>query len=244
MSRFYVPKENVRGDNIIIDGAEAKHITTVMRLAMGDTVVIFDGTGKEYIGVIKNITSKGVNVAITETRAAGGEDLVRVTLAQAIPKKEKMDYIVEKSTELGVHEILPIVTERTVVRVDEDDRKKKHERWQRLAQEAAKQCGRRDIPQIRPIMLLGDSIKMVNDFDLSLVAYLSDDTVPLRDAIKNTSPARVAVYVGPEGDFSPKEIDLFKSNTKARYVSLGKRVLKSDTAGLFLLSCINYEFSR
>ncbi|MDD5438570.1 MAG: RsmE family RNA methyltransferase [Candidatus Omnitrophica bacterium] len=243
MSRFYVPKENVRGKTITVGGSEAKHIVKVMRLGVGDEVVIFDGTGSEYRGRIKGISPKAVAVDVIETRHVRAEDLPLVTLAQAIPKKEKMDYIVEKATELGVAGILPIVTDRTIVRFNERDRHVKVERWAALSREAAKQCGRTGLPVIQPVVLFKEAVAAAETYDHCFVAYLSDDTVPLKKALKEAGRGHIMVFIGPEGDFSPAEIALMRSTLKAQYVSLGQRVLKSDTAGLYVLSCINYEFT-
>ena len=242
MSRFYAPKENVKGDLIYVDGQEARHILNVMRLKESDSVVVFDGTGREYKGFIKEAGPKSLTVKVISTKEPVGEDVPQITLVQAIPKKEKMDYIIEKATELGASCIIPVMTERTVVKLDEDKAKIRVERWARLAKEAAKQCGRADVPRIEEVQKFYNVIDRVNEFDLALMACLSDNTISIKEAITDFEKGKIIVFIGPEGDFTPDEIVMAK-DTSCKYVSLGKRVLKSDTAGIFLLSILNHEIS-
>lgn len=244
MSRFYVPKENIRQNEIIVDGDEAHHIVDVMRMKDGDVVVIFDGTGNQYSGFIKKIDArnKKVIVEVVKVEKPSPENLPKIVLAQAIPKKQKMDYIVEKSTELGVERMIPLVTDRTIVRPDGSDRGKKVSRWEKIATVAAKQCGRCDVPAIDAIMDLKELAKSFDQYDIVLMACLTDKTVPLKEAIAGFKTGKVLVLIGPEGDFTPEEIGLLRLNN-CKLVSLGKRVLKSDTAGLFVLSALGYEFS-
>lgn len=241
MSRFFTPKENIKGNTVYISGQEARHILNVMRLSNNDKVVVFDGTGKEYIGFIKDTKPKSLTVEVVETRTPSRTDAPSITLVQAIPKKDKMDYIVEKATELGVSAVIPVVSKRTVVRVDTDLRLK---RWQRISQEASKQCGRLDIPRISPIMRFNDAVDEINNYDFCLMACLWDKTASLHSAISSYTSGSVIVFVGPEGDFTPDEIQRTMNNSNCKLVSLGRKVLKSDTAALYIISCLNYELSK
>ena len=243
MSRFYAPPENIRGNAIYIDGQEARHILNVMRLGLNDKVVVFDGTGKEYIGFINDVKPKSLKIEIVSTKTPRAEDAPRITLVQAIPKKEKMDYIVEKSTELGVHRIIPVISERTVVRPEKDKRANKVIRWRKIARESAKQCGRVDVPEVKDVQKFFNVIDEVNSYDLALLACLSGDTIGIKQAISNFAAGNILVFIGPEGDFTPEEI-IMAGNTSCKFISLGKRVLKSDTAGIFVLSVLNYELAR
>lgn len=243
MSRFYAPKENVKDDSIYIDGDEARHILNVMRLAENDKVVVFDGTGREYTGFVKKVRSKSLIVEIISTKTPKPEALPEITLAQALPKKGKMDYIIEKATELGARRIAPILSERTVVKIENEKVSEKTARWQKIARETAKQCGRTDIPEIKAPAKFYNAVDTVNEFDLALVACLSEDTISLKSAISDFKAGKIIVFIGPEGDFTPEEIEIAR-NTNCKLVSFGPRVLKSDTAGLFALSILNYEFSR
>jgi 16S rRNA (uracil1498-N3)-methyltransferase len=166
-----------------------------------------------------------------------------ITLIQAIPKKDKMDYIVEKATELGASRIIPVMTERTIV---EWDRKKKDasvERWKRISLAASKQCGRLDIPEIPPVADFKALVRNKSEYGLSLIAALTDQAAGLRRSIAGFKKGSVAIAIGPEGDFTPKEVEAARS-AGYKPVSLGRRVLKSDTAGLAVLSILNYELSE
>jgi len=243
MSRFYAPKENVRDGSIYVDGNEARHILNVMRLGKNDKVVVFDGTGREYTGFVKKIKSKSLIVEIISTKTLKPEVLPEITLAQALPKKGRMDYIVEKATELGVCGIMPILSERTIVKIEKENSVKKTCRWQKIAREAAKQCGRRNVPVVRPPEKFYNAIDDVNEFDIALMACLSENTMNFKRAISDFKTGKIIVFIGPEGDFTPEEIEMAK-NTNCKLISLGARVLKTDTAGLFVLSVLNYEFFR
>ncbi len=243
MSRFYAPKENVKNNLIYIDGCEARHILNVMRLVKDDKVVVFDGTGREYTGFVKKIKAKSLIVEIVSKKTPKPEALPEITLAQALPKKGKMDYIVEKATELGVRSVAPILSERTVVKIKSEKMSEKTARWRKIARETAKQCGRTDIPEIKEPEKFYNAIDIVNEFDMALMACLTDDTIDLKSAISDFEAGKIIVFIGPEGDFTPEEIKM-AANTNCKLISLGQRVLKSDTAGLFTLSVLNHEFSR
>ena len=243
MSRFYVPKESIKGKIITITGDEAHHILDVMRLKVLDKVVSFDGTGKEYTGFIKDVRPKSLTVEIVETRKTPKRALAAITLIQAIPKKDKMDYIVEKSTELGVNSIIPIITERTIPSWDDRKRNIQAERWSKIAREASKQCGRTDVPEIGSIQDFKNIVKNPNPYDLSLIAALSEEAMELKDILSGFRGRNLAIAIGPEGDFTDSEIRDAR-NAGFKLISLGERVLKSDTAGLALLAILNYEFSK
>jgi 16S rRNA (uracil1498-N3)-methyltransferase len=137
--------------------------------------------------------------------------------------------------------IIPVVTARTIVRPDEASGGKKSERWRKIAAEAAKQCQRADIPEVADITGFDDALRSVGLYDLALFAWLSGDTVPLKNVLAGFKGKSIIVFIGPEGDFTPDEADRIKFHANVRMVSLGPRVLKSDTAGLFVLSAVNYE---
>jgi 16S rRNA (uracil1498-N3)-methyltransferase len=244
MSRFYVPEGNIRKNEITIDGKEAHHIIDVMRLKETDKVVVFDGTGNEYTGFIKGIDPhlKNVSVEVVRVERPAPESIPEVILAQAIPKKSKMDYIVEKASELGASRVIPLVTERTIVRPDSASSKRKVERWRKIAVAAAKQCGRTSIPKITKISTYGEALKNIDQYDLAIMACLSGETVSIRESLAGIKAGKIIVFIGPEGDFTDGEIEMF-NESNCKHVSLGQRVLKSDTAGLFVLSVLNYEFS-
>lgn len=243
MSRFFVPKEAVRGKIILITGKEAHHILDVMRLKPLDKIVAFDGSGREYAGFIKDAKPGALSVEIVETRTPSGPQRSKITLIQALPKKEKMDYIVEKSTELGVHSIIPVITERTIPKWDASKKTAQAQRWSNIAKEASKQCGRVDVPAIDRVMTFPESIKSSADYDLRLMAALTGETIRLKEALSGFGVGKIAVAIGPEGDFTPREVSVAKE-AGFKLISLGSRVLKSDTAGLASLAILNYELSN
>ena len=242
MSRFFVPPESVKGNSIVISGREAHHIIDVMRLEISDHVVTFDGSGREYVGRIREVSRNSLTVEITEIRTPAKKDACEITLLQAMPKKEKMDYIVEKSTELGVHSIVPVITERTIPDWDEKKKRLQVERWNKIAKEASKQCGRLDIPAVSAISEFTEAVKGFDGFKMRLIAILSEDAVSIKDALAGFKSGNVVIAIGPEGDFTPDEAKIAK-DACFKAISLGPRVLKSDTAGLALISILNYEFS-
>ena len=264
MSRFYVPQAAVKGNSIHISGKEAHHILDVMRLKVSDEVVVFDGTGNEYTGIVKEARNKSLLVEIIRTRKTGIQQGCNITLIQALPKKEKMDYIVEKATELGVNVVMPVTTARTIPDWNESKKAQVVERWKKISLEAAKQCGRANLPEIMPIVTLEEAIRHCEEpkatkqskaeiasplkglamttCDLKLIAALSDNAIKLKDALKGSHGANTAIAIGPEGDFTPEEIEL-AAKAGFKVVSLGPRVLKSDTAGLAALAAINYEYA-
>jgi len=205
MSRFYVSKDQVEGNSILITGKEAHHILNVMRLKRLDKVAAFDGTGKEYTGFISQIGSRTITVEIVETRVPPNLMAVRTTLMQAIPKKEKMGYIVEKATELGVNHIMPVMTARTIVDWDEKKKAAAVTRWQKIAVEASKQCGRVDIPEIEAVEDFGGMVKSAGDYDLALIAALDAAAAPLKDALRERTLLPPSVMQGRDRNGNMKK---------------------------------------
>jgi 16S rRNA (uracil1498-N3)-methyltransferase len=242
MSRFYVPPASIDGKIITVTGDEAHHIRDVMRLKVSDRVVAFDGTGHEYVGVLKELGPKSVVVEIIQTRVPSGAQNFTITLIQAIPKKEKMDYIVEKATELGVFRIVPVMTERTIVDWDQKKKDSSADRWRRISLAASKQCGRLDIPSIESVRNFKETLKDKAEYNLALIAALSEDAIPLKKILSGFKSGNIVVAIGPEGDFTPDEIKMAEG-AGYKLVGLGRRVLKSDTAGLAALAIIDHELS-
>lgn len=246
MSRFYVPPECVADGKIIIRGKELHHAKDVMRLAAGDAIAVFDGTGKEYHGVIQKADKEQMIIAIEKTleQKTGG---CRLTLVQALPKSDKMDLIVEKATELGVEKIIPTLTERTIVRPDTKKENLKVERWRKIALVAAKQCGRTTIPEVMPITEFEDSLKALNDSEIKIIPCLYENTKAFKEILRGQKckvlrqqGKSAVIFIGPEGDFTKKEIEEAKA-IGAIPVSLGNEVLRSETAAICALSVLNYE---
>ncbi|NQV04733.1 MAG: 16S rRNA (uracil(1498)-N(3))-methyltransferase [Candidatus Omnitrophica bacterium] len=241
--RFYVSPEDISPSKNIIeikDKDEVHHIRDVMRLKKGECVRVFDGRGKEYLGDIKEIGKFSVVIGIRDTVNSRIEDSFSITLYQAIPKKSKMDFIIEKAVELGADRIVPIITERTVPSL-KDKASKKKDRWQRLAKAASKQCGRSNLPSISDILGFNDALAEAKRSELVLFAALDDSAKLLSAILEAGHPKSVSVFIGPEGDFSDKEISVAKSKGFS-ICSLGSLVLRVETAAIYVLSSLNYEY--
>lgn len=242
MHKFFVPKSNIDGKNAIIDGEDVKHIYRVLRLQIGDKVSVNNSEGKEYIGEIISIDKKEVNINLLEENAINNESPVEVYLFQGLPKSTKMDLIVQKNTELGVKAITPIITKRVVVKTELKEFKKV-DRWNKIALEASKQSKRSLVPQINiPIdfeLLLEELKKM----DLVIVPYENQEGYGIKKLIQNIDKNninKVGIIIGPEGGFEESEILKLKE-IGAQIVTLGPRILRTETAGFACLSLIMYE---
>jgi 16S rRNA (uracil1498-N3)-methyltransferase len=244
VSRFFVSSGDVKGDKITVTGREARHIAGVLRHKANDEVIAFDERGSEYSGVIESAGKKEVIISVKKKREpVAVKEGARITLAQAIPKKSKFDHIVEKSTELGVCGIIPLVTERTIVKI-KDGAEEKIKRWKKVSIEASKQCGRRKTPEISGIRSFPDALSDAASYDLWLIACLQKDTRPLAQALgESGDPGSVIIFIGPEGDFSANETKEAVSRG-AVAVSMGPLVLKTDTAAIAALSAINCVLKR
>jgi len=243
MSRFYVSPESVKDKKIYVEKKESHHIIDVMRLQEGDSVTAFDGAGKEYEGRIAAIKNKKVIIDIFRAKTVDKKLPVSVSIAQAMPKKGKMDLIIQKVTELGVDEIFPVESSRTVVKTKTERSRHKIERWQKIAIEASKQCGRTELPKVQDITYFDEMLACMDRYDLTIMPCLSEGTITLKSALKDIKrPNKVLVIIGPEGDFSKEEIK--KASEKgAVLVTLGELILKSDTAAIATISVLNHEFT-
>jgi len=205
-------------------------------LKRGDRFIGFDGSGKTYTLRIKGITD-AIEAEI-EKASYKKITMPNIFLACALPKKSKIDYIIEKATELGVSEVVPMVTERTIVKIDKKNKNSKQKRWERIALEASKQCGRETLPKVYEAMNFKDAIKLASDLEYNtrILPCLSEGTKELKEVITNKTE-KIAVFIGPEGDFTDKEIEYAESKGLDT-VSLGPLVLRVDTACLFSISAI------
>ena len=242
--RFYVPPDSIFPDKNLIeikDKSEVHHIRDVMRLKKGEGVDIFDGKGKEFSGLIEEINRGSIIIKIQDIIVGEGfKPSPTITLYQAIPKKDKMDFIVEKAVELGAENITPIMTERTVPDI-RDKADKKSERWSKIAIASSKQCGRVNLPIVSNIINFKDALAEAGKNDIVIFAAIHSGAKPLNTFLKGQRPKTIAVFVGPEGDFSPEEVSMARE-AGFNISSLGKLILKSDTAGIYILSCLVYEY--
>ncbi|MCR4589316.1 MAG: 16S rRNA (uracil(1498)-N(3))-methyltransferase [Lachnospiraceae bacterium] len=244
MYQFFVEPSRISGHDICITGPDYNHIKNVLRMKSGEVVSVSDGISKkEYRCHIDSFTDTEVLLKLDFIKEADVELPVSVTLFQGLPKSDKMDYIIEKCTELGVSEIVPVNTERSVVRLDEKKAAKRREHWQGKAEAAAKQSKRAIIPEVRQIMTMEEALISCGDYEHILIPYeLAEDFDKTRDIISGIEKgSRIAVFIGPEGGFSDNEIRLAREKG-AEPVTLGKRILRTETAALVVLSWLVYFF--
>lgn len=250
MSKFFVKTEQINNNDIVIIGDDVNHIINVLRMKKTDEIQICNqDTGDNYNAEIVNYSKNEVECKIISKINETTESNVHITLFQGIPKFEKMELIIQKNTEVGIKSIVPVIMERTVVKHDEKIASKKLERWQKIAEIAAKQSMRDIIPQIGNITKLKDID--TTEFDAVLVAYeneehnmLKTELQKLERKIKSNNSSEqqynIAIVIGPEGGISEKELVML-AEKNAKFVSLGKRILRTETAGVVMAGNIIYE---
>jgi len=243
MHRFFCPPENINKEYIVIDDKkEMHHIRDVLRLKLNDGILIFDGAGKEYSGIIKEIKKEYVKVKITSEKKLDKKKDINITLACAIPKKGRFDYIVEKVTELGVDKIIPLETTRTIISLNEKHRDVKLNHWRQVAISSSKQCRGSFLPEVEYVRKFSEAILRAKDYDLCLFFCLEGKKRKIKDALKDFKKGKIIIFIGPEGDFTSEEIALAKKYG-CQFACLGSRVLKVDTAAISVISVINSLFS-
>ena len=247
MSKFFVKPEQIKNDNIIIDGDDVNHILNVLRMKKDDEIQVCNQvTGENYKARIVQYSKNEIECKIEEKIGKSTESNVHITLFQGIPKFEKMELIIQKNTEVGVNNIVPVVMERTVVKLDEKVASKKLDRWQKIAEIAAKQSMRDIIPNVKSIIKTKEID--VDRYDVVLVAYENEEHNMLKAELKklesqNKQEYNIAIVIGPEGGISEKEIELLDEKN-VKFVSLGKRILRTETAGLVMAGNILYELEK
>lgn len=238
--RFMAPDADLSGGTVRIGGDLFRHMVKVLRLKIDTPVRLADGRGVECAGIIREIGRDHLTVAVVERRAAtchGGTP--RITLIQGLPKGEKMELILQKGTELGVNEVVPFLADRSVSRIPADRRDEKLQRWQRIATEAARQAGRPDIPAVRLASGIGDAVRNAHH-DLKLLLWEEERATTLKGAMADRSrPASIAVIVGPEGGLTTAEAETARGAGFIP-VTLGRRILRTETAGIALLAILQY----
>lgn len=241
MPKFFVDRSNIQGDSIYIDGDNVNHIKNVFRMKIGDELTLCDGCGNDYRAVISEESCDCIKADIVSTVCSDSEPRVKVTLYQGIPKGSKMDLIVQKNVELGVSKIVPVMCERTIVKLNEKDVQKKVDRWNKIAHEAAKQSGRGVVPYVTAPVTLAYAIDMAKKSDVLLIPYEKEKDTRLKDVLRKGADIHdISVFIGPEGGFDEREIDLATCNGVVP-VTLGNRILRTETASIYMTSVIIYE---
>jgi len=235
--RFFVDKDIILEKEFEITGEEAKHIM-VLRHNVGEEIVIND-----KICEIKGIDKQRIICKPIKQMEETGIPNVKITLCQALLKSDKMEFVIQKAVELGVSKIIPFISKNVVVKLDDKDKIKKNERWNKISVEATKQCGRSDIVKVEEVHKFDEIINELNKYEKSFLAYESE-TSKLKDAIReNLNIKEIAIVIGAEGGFEFSEVETFISEGKCISVSLGDRILRAETASLNLLSILMYELN-
>lgn len=244
MARFFVNPEQIQNQSIIIKGEDVKHISKVLRLKSGDQITISNGQGIEYECIINNMDKVAVSAAIISSHLSETEPKTKITLFQALTKSDKMDFIIQKAVEVGIHKIVPILTERTIIKLeDEKKQNSKLVRWQKISESAAKQSHRGIIPEVAPIIGLAEAFKQSKDMNCRVIAYEKEIQNRLQNILTDFHGNSIAIFIGPEGGFEEHEVNLAEQNGIIP-VTLGKRILRTETAGLFLVSIMMYEMEE
>ena len=241
MHRFFVPQ--LYNEEMYIEGVDARHISKVLRMQPGDKLQIVSDDGVSAMAEITAIASERVSVRCLEKLAESHEPRVRLVLAQGLAKGEKMDFIIQKAVEMGAYSVIPVAMEHSVVRLDGAKAAQMVERWQKIAESAAKQSKRNIIPQVQPVQSMAEMLAS-GDYENKIIAYECEDRLSLKAALKAAEAAggikELLLIIGPEGGISEGELELARQ-AGAVPVSLGRRILRAETAGLVAISAIFYE---
>lgn len=242
MPRFFVTKEQISENTILINGADAHHIARSLRMAEGDEAIICDGCGDEYLCKLLRIRDDECICEIIEKINSEAESPIFITLCMAYPKGDKLETVIQKAVELGASRIIPFESSRCIKRPKAEKAEKQNARLSRIAEEAAKQCGRAVIPRVLPPLSYRQMLSEATKSELALFCYEAENGLSVKDVLKDRDlPLSISVVVGSEGGFSPEEAELAKE-AGCISVSLGKRILRCETAPSYVLSAISYRY--
>ncbi len=255
MPKFFVKNEQIKENEITINGEDVNHIKKVLRAKIGDELQICNSqNGENFLCDIQSLDNEKINCIIKQNLEISTESNIKVTIFQGLPKADKMEYIIQKSVELGVTDITPVEMKRCVVKFDEKDKVKKQARWQKISEVAAKQCGRDIIPEINSLINIKNLCNLIEKYDIVLVAYENEKETTLKEQLlkiktdtinnkKQDEQVKIGIVIGPEGGLEPQDVELLKQNG-AKVITLGKRILRTETVALNVLSIIMYELEK
>lgn len=246
MYQFFVDPGQIQGNKIIITGGDVNHIKNVLRMKPGEEISVSNGVdGKEYRCGIDTLGEEEIICQLRFVKEEGVELPSKIYLFQGLPKADKMELIIQKAVELGVYEVIPVFCARAVVKLDEKKAKSKAARWQGIAQAAAKQSRRGIIPQVKEVMSFREAVNYSKCADVRMIPYeLAEDMEKTRALIDGLKPGEdVAIFIGPEGGFAEDEIEMAVKEGMMP-VTLGRRILRTETAGMAVLSIIMYHLER
>lgn len=247
MSTFYIKNNQINDDKIEIIGDDYNHIKNVLRCKISENIDICDETATRYKTKIVEFTDKTVICEIKSIEENSTEPNINVTLYQGLPKADKLELIIQKTTEIGVNHIYPVQMARSIAKLDEKNTERKQERWNKICIEASKQCGRQMVPNVYKAINFKNIIENISKYDIVLLPYENEKSVTLKKAIteiraNNINVNNIAIIIGPEGGFSEEEVNTLSEYKNVYTITLGPRILRTETAGLVTLAMLMYEF--
>ena len=245
MYRFFVEPSQVEEHTIRIHGSDVNHIKNVLRMKTGEEILISSGDNLEYACYIEEMGSEEVLAHVMYVQEAGYELSSRIYLFQGLPKGDKMELIIQKAVELGVHEIIPVATRRAVVKLEGKKEENKIRRWQAIAGSAAKQSKRMYVPEVKPVMRFSQATEQAKELDIVLLPYeLAEGMRKTKEIIAQIEPGgSIGIFIGPEGGFDEEEVRM-AVEMGAKAITLGKRILRTETAGLTVLSVLMFALEE
>ncbi len=241
MYHFFIHQDQIGEESITITGPDVNHIKNVLRMGAGEEVLISNGVDKDYLCEIVSVTSLEVVARILSVDETGKELPAKIYLFQGLPKSDKMEFIIQKAVELGAYQIVPVETRRTVVKLDKKKEESKLRRWRSVSESAAKQSGRLIVPEVTGVMTFEKALAFSKEFDITVIPFEhAKGMEETRQVLSAIEPGmKAGIFIGPEGGFEDSEIELARS-VGARPITLGKRILRTETAGLSVLSVLSF----
>lgn len=245
MYHFFAKKENIFENYILIDGDDVKHLRNVLRIRPGERIIMSSGENIDYYCVVSDIEEDRIIASIESVDKEGRELPVRIYLFQGLPKGDKMEFIIQKAVELGAYEIIPVAMKRSVVKLDSKKSEAKVKRWNLIAESAAKQSKRSALPLVNDVMTFKQAAEYAKKLDIVLMPYeCADGMQSTKELINSIRPGQsVGIFIGPEGGFDGEELTAAHDN-KFSIITLGKRILRTETAGMMLLSVLMYNLEE
>jgi len=243
MYQFFVEPSQIQGNRITITGKDVNHIKNVLRMKAGEEISISNGVdGKDYRCGIEELLDEEIICSLRFIKEDGVELPAKVYLFQGLPKADKMELIIQKAVELGVHAVIPVSCKRAVVKLDEKKAKSKIARWQQIAEAAAKQSKRGIIPEVKTVLSMKEAVALAEQCEVKLIPYeLAEGMEKTKEIMNSLKPGEdIAIFIGPEGGFEESEVQLAIENGIVP-ITLGKRILRTETAGMTVLSWIMYQ---
>jgi len=246
MARFYIKEEQIEGNKAYISGEDVNHIKNVLRMKPGDELLVSTGNGLVYKTEIEALDENGISLIITDCDGGRAELPCEITLFQGLPKKDKMELIIQKAVELGAYRIVPVMMKRTVVKLENEKKEEKRlERWRTIALTAAKQSGRDIVPEVADFISFEEAVKEAENLEYKLIPYENEKGMDkAREIVRRAKDKKsIGIFIGPEGGITEEELALAESHG-AFSISLGNRILRTETAGLALISVLAFETDR